>query len=443
MTSQSSLSLLVANQQLLELRKQARQRSAAALAVCDDGVQKHILSEASPDVTMAAPDAVPWNNEPVQALARIGTENGHSWEIANAQALIAQYQKRDGLSVPNTTVICDQPANKFAPIVTPEKDQKQNEASPDISGYLPAGNQNHLPLYKERVRHYPSLGTAALQAQDVPQFRVWLMCRFLDRYGRGWLNMKQVQDKLTSKNSPLRICGRRRLKQILGQGSGRYWERDRDGRLWLYGAPRVAAALEVERLAGRPVAMPVTAIMNGIGNFKAHLYAAWHSGRKTDNPITRREQKSLTGVPERTQRHYCAISGTKRQKNLAIGEKFTSEAFRERAWRHGRSVFVFADKQGWQGAKGGKYVAWHLPSTHTGPHQQLPKGRQRKVNKALTDLVTEPTQGNGNGHVDKVFFDSGKEAVRVGDKSSERERKRDAYWQQAQRSRQAGLWYVV
>lgn len=76
------------------------------------------------------------------------------------------------------------------------------------------------------------------------------------------------------------------------------------------------------RLRGRPVILPLTAVADSIGMFKANLYAASHSGRKSNNPISRDKQAALTGVPERTQRHYCAVAGVDRQENIALGQPY-------------------------------------------------------------------------------------------------------------------------
>jgi hypothetical protein len=89
------------------------------------------------------------------------------------------------------------------------------------------------------------------------------------------LPVSDVSQQFTGKESKLRLFGWRRLRQVLGQGHGLFWEWDKtSGRLWLYGTATVAANLDVPRLAGRVVALPLSAMTAGIGDFKAHLYAA-------------------------------------------------------------------------------------------------------------------------------------------------------------------------
>jgi hypothetical protein len=74
------------------------------------------------------------------------------------------------------------------------------------------------------------------------------------------------------------------VRNLLREGEGVYWTitpHGPDGRawLWLRSAAKVAYNLGVERLTGRPVALSLDALVNGIGRFRAELYAAFHSGR--------------------------------------------------------------------------------------------------------------------------------------------------------------------
>ncbi|MCI0728558.1 MAG: hypothetical protein L0332_17815 [Chloroflexi bacterium] len=292
------------------------------------------------------------------------------------------------------------------------------------SEVVPCGSQVSR---REVVKHHPSLGLAALNAGEAPVYQVWLACRFLDEAGRGWLDIQDVREQLTSEVSPLRLCGWRRLRQILGQGNGCYWIWDKErSRLWLFGVARLAVYLGVERLAGRPVELPVSVLSGDIGAFKAHLYGAWHSGRKQANPITRARQRELTGLPERTQRRYCRIAGVRRQQNIAILGRYTTEEVQESAWRHGRAVFEFYDYKGRQGQPGGRYLARYMPATHIGPHNQATRGRQRKINRKLKDLVNKGARGNGGDRVNRLYFHNGAAAA----KAYNRRSIEDAYWPQ-------------
>ena len=264
------------------------------------------------------------------------------------------------------------------------------------------------------------------------------MCRYLDGEGRGWFAIQDMRGKLTDTGSLLRLFTWRRLRQVLTQGHGRFWIWDKEHeRLWLFGAARVAANLNVTRLVGKPVVLPISAITNSIGEFKTHLYAAWHSGRKSNNPISRAVQETITGIPERTQRHYCQVAGIKRKTNIAIGNKHDPEEEENQAWQRGRAIFKFVDHQGRQGRKGTLYIAWHLPNT-VGPHQQTTNGRMRKINQKLNVLVTKGTQGNRQKEVVKRYYADGKAAVETlgqGEVSK-------AYWPLQSGARPSKLWVV-
>ena len=251
----------------------------------------------------------------------------------------------------------------------------------------------HFPP-PDTVTHYPSLGVAALERRLAPACRVWLVARCLDRDGRGWLDLDEVRERLSGNGSELRLFGWRRLRQVLQLGNGRFWHWDRgNGRLWLFGAARLAVKLQVAHLEGQPVSLPLAALTDGMGVFKAHLYAAWHSGRRENKPISRAAQAVMLGVPERTQRHYCRVAEVRRQANLVIGEKYSQEKFEEQLWQRGRAAFVFVDGNGRQGPKNGRYIARQLPNSYRGPHETAVKGRVRKINQQLKDLVDIRARG--------------------------------------------------
>ncbi|MBX3061248.1 MAG: hypothetical protein KF770_32735 [Anaerolineae bacterium] len=156
----------------------------------------------------------------------------------------------------------------------------------------------------------PSLAMALLRTGQTSCGRLWLLLRHLDGAGCGCLPLTAVQMTLTGRESPLRLCGPRRLRQLLQQGNGLFWQRDRE-RLWLAGAVKVAARLGVGRLTGRPVALPLAVLRQPIGLVRAHLYASFHSsrngcgrGEETGQPISRAALTAVSGVSRRSQHAY-------------------------------------------------------------------------------------------------------------------------------------------
>ncbi len=229
--------------------------------------------------------------------------------------------------------------------------------------------------------------------------RVWLISRFLDREGCGVLRIDNIIQSFTVKSSAHYLCGKRQLRNLLRAGEGIYWTRDKE-RLWLRSAACVAAALGVERLTGQPVALPLSALLSGIGAFRAHLYAAFHSGRaksearRSAMPIARDTLAGLSGVGRTSQRTYEARVGIQPLANFAIGEAATEGRQEERAWRQGQAVFTLQDYDGQQGRQGKTYLAWQLPNSYTGQHTLRPKGRQKRINRQLQDLVMKGMPGN-------------------------------------------------
>ncbi len=275
--------------------------------------------------------------------------------------------------------------------------------------------------------------------------RVWLLLRRIDEAGRGVVAVDAARAALCRKGSSLRLCGWRRLRQLLAEGEGQYWTRDSRGRLWLHGPARVAAALGVARLANRPVDVPVAALLGGIGDARAHLYATFHSGRAKENtryeirdtngenahsylvsrisylgpPIARDTLADLAGVSPRSQAAYERRAGIEARSNIALGERVAaggaiSPREQERAWTHGRALFRFKDYRGKQGKPGATYLAWRLPNGY-GPgrgHQQRPKGRQKRINRRLADLFTKGMTGNSEARIERRFFPTAAGAMR-------------------------------
>ena len=134
---------------------------------------------------------------------------------------------------------------------------------------------------------------------------------------------EEIRERLTKKGSPLQVVGWRRLRQIFHQGEGVFWERDSHGRLWLRSALRIALELDCDRLKGKRVELPINALLGGIGTVRAHFYASFHSGRSTDNPISRDTLASITGLSSRTQRDYDRLAQVERQRNITVGPKHT------------------------------------------------------------------------------------------------------------------------
>lgn len=286
---------------------------------------------------------------------------------------------------------------------------------------------------------HPTILLAILKQDLEAPGRVWLLLRAIDGEGRGWLSVEEARRRLAEKDSPLHICGWRRLRQLLKQGDGIFWQRDAQDRLWLNGAHKIAYKLDCDRLQGFPVELPIQALLGGIQAVRAAFYAAFHGGRDS-KPISRETLESISGIPGRTQLEYDRVARVKRRRNIAIGERHTNENAQERAWRHGRAAFHFIDIEGRQGRAGREYVAWHLPNSYRADYQRRSRGSRKRLNRKLADLVKKGIPGNDERRVERCFFANGALAARRYNRDPEH----DAYWRQENPTRAGGrLWHVI
>ena len=298
------------------------------------------------------------------------------------------------------------------------------------------------------ARLYPDIGLGMLRRELAAPGRLWLMCHHLDPEGRGVLRVDILREQLTQKTSANYLCGKRQLRNLLRAGEGVFWTRDKHERLWLHSAGRVAAALGVERLTGRPVALPLSALLSGIGEFRAHLYAAFHSGRAKGEgagmPIARDTLATLSGVGGSSQRAYEARLRLRSQANYAVGEVANPTKKEERAWKQGEALFTLKDYRGEQGKQGRSYLAWQLPNSYRGQHQRRPKGRQKRINRHLRDLVMKGMPGNGGGteetrKPEKRYYANGRSASQSRGPHIAEER----YWRREGENGRSAIWHPL
>lgn len=289
---------------------------------------------------------------------------------------------------------------------------------------------------KGEVKLHASLGLGMLRRKKVASGRLWLLMRALDKNGRGWLALAEIRRAFSGPQAFLPLCSPRHLRNLLDQGEGIFWQRESD-RLWLRSVPRTAAALGVERLDGRPVALPLSALTASIGQVRAHLYAAFHSARKNPQPISRAALRRLSRVSPRSQQNYEKRARVRKQKNYATGPKIQSARAQELAWGLGSACFPWRDHQGIHGSTAATYIAWQLPNSYVGPHEQRPNGNRKRFNQQLADLSDKGMTGNDQPTVEcraRRYFANARTAAQ-NPRSSEPLR----YWPAAR----PGIWYVI
>ncbi len=329
-----------------------------------------------------------------------------NWSLSNAQAALQQKRLQLGVAVQ-----------------TPCASPIRLETSGWGECVSPPDNDGVSSIASTSVIAHPTMLLAMLKKNLEAPGRVYFLLRSIDTQGRGWLEVEHTRRLLTSKDSSWRICGWRRLRQLLNQGEGIFWQRDHKGRLWLKGMHKIACTLDCGRLSGFPILLPIATLLGGIQAVRGAFYAAFHSGRAS-NPISRQTLQELSGVPERSQRAYDHVAKVERQENLAIGERYSQEQGQERAWKQGRAVFRFIDVRGLQGRPRAEYLAWHLPNSYTGPYERRSRANRKRVNRKLADLVKKGIPGTGEEMVERLFWPNGALAA----KGYCRDPRRDAYW---------------
>ena len=250
------------------------------------------------------------------------------------------------------------------------------------------------PALPKTVKAYPTLLNAAHKANQTPAMRVYLLIRAMDQAGRGWVDIGDMRRLFTGKRSQWRIYkSERGLRGILAQGEGIFWNRT-DDRLWLHMPARIAQALGCGRLVGLPVAMPVRSLLANIGLVRAHFFASYESGRRSENPISQAALADITGVSIKSQYNYNQLLKRRsRQNNVVTGLDYNHENIYALSKKHNRPIACFKDWLGKRGPAGAKYCQYRIADSRQSIHTQAPKGRTQKINRKI-DLVSILEQGN-------------------------------------------------
>jgi hypothetical protein len=408
-----SPALLAAQQQLLSLREQHRAQNHGVNSPSNSGGRIHYPASDPKESTGQLPDHLGWGSNSLTRAIR---------KTQTAEA----------------TASCNDP--------------EPEQIRPRPATQDPAPTHSPTPSSpKKFVKLYPDITLGMLKNGQEAAGRIWLLLHYIDEAGRGWIDGEEARVRLTQKESPLRVCGRRQLRKLLSRGEGLFWRRDK-GRLWLRSTTKVAADLSVYHLNRHPVALPVADLLQGIGLVRAHFYTAFHSGRNEKNknqskPISRTRLNQISQVSRRSQRRYEKQASVTRQNNFAIGRRVNAGDFQEQAWQRGRAVFNFIDYAGKMGQKGGSYTAWQLPNNYLGPHKPLPKGRQKRMNQELADLFMKGMTGNGSELVQedpagesRRFYDQGQSAATTYNRSPDQ----DVFWRSRfGRADRFQLWHVL
>lgn len=394
---------LQAAQERLVLLRQRRHEERVALGLPGESGRVSSIRGCSAVERVIGP-RVGWESEPMTKLLE---RRGHSSPMAVEEVLA---------SFPSWSFEIEQPLLVSAAVV-------------------PAGE----------VACFPDMALAMLRGNLVAPGRVWFLLRWLDKQGRGWLDEVVAFQSFGERRAQFGICGQRQFANLLKRGEGLFWQW-RDKRIWLCSAARVAANLGLTKLALRPVAIPLQALVQSLGKARAFFYSTFHSVRSQhgySNPISRRSLAALSQVSRRSQQYYEKQSGVKSRSNLAIGPKMTDDNKHRLAAQHGLAAFEFIDQKGQHGRPGDIHIAWQLPNSYDGPSIVLSAHRLKRFNRQLTDLLIKGTMGNSKQtkafRPGQCFYDNGQKAVSGFNRSPEG----DVYWLGTKRCGNYLTWYPI
>lgn len=201
-----------------------------------------------------------------------------------------------------------------------------------------------------RIRTYPELSLAALNAREDKELRVWYLLRYLDKTGTGRVALQALQEFVTQR----RLFSPETLRRALKRGRGAYWETR------LVGSETMLFYEGVRKVSARLAVTPRHAVDIELDNFRsiarlrqaliASYLATGKSGRMTISQTNLAEKVSRT---RRTVNSY--LKSTKRQRNAI------------RSTRTPDSLTTEMLQSGWyRSVCGGEHIACRLlPSTYS------------------------------------------------------------------------------
>ncbi len=234
----------------------------------------------------------------------------------------------------------------------------------------------------------PDIATAILRHEQSSAGRIWHLLRALDPEGRGAFSIESVRDHICGKSSQWQCVGWRQLRNILRAGQGLFWARDKET-VWLRSRVKVAAVLDVQRVGGHAVALPIDSLLGGLGSYKAALYSTFHAGRDI-RPISRASLTKISSACASSQRNYEKTAAVKTTAQFAI----LTQSEREARWEHGAHIFSISDKQGVAGRRYNRVLVRQLPNCFRTNLSIASTNQKKRLNRNLRDLLTKGATGN-------------------------------------------------
>lgn len=209
------------------------------------------------------------------------------------------------------------------------------------------------------IKSYPDLSLAVMRRRLDSQYRVWLLARHLDSFGRGRVLLKElrrfaVATGLFNRQSFYRFATARCL----------FWHRYHQ---WMYitGVKKLALALDVE-FQSPPVLLPL-ACFSSMHDFRAVLVASYFADKPRTIAID--TLAALTGRTRRVVSRYLDSSHVRKTPNAMLSERRPSQPL----------VPELRDQGYFHTMVGGRHrVAKRMPNTYESDLETAPRGMTRE-----------------------------------------------------------------
>lgn len=254
------------------------------------------------------------------------------------------------------------------------------------------------PDVGDSIEVSPDIALAILRDGRAAQGRIWHLLRQLDTLGSGVVSVAEARVRLCDKSAERRCIGWRQLRNVLRDGNGTFWQRDKT-HIWLRSRTKVAVALGITRLQYAIVSVPITQCLGGIADYRAMLYASFHTAR-SDRPISRATLHRLSGVSANSQRAYEGSAHVSAYAQYATVHEGDQDAY----WQHGGHVFQIIDHKGVSGKAAAPTLIKQIANCYTSHFgRKMPK-RKKRLNRDLSVLLTKGAVGNTKNSIETASF---------------------------------------
>ncbi len=222
------------------------------------------------------------------------------------------------------------------------------------------------------IKSYPELNLEVMRRRMEPQYRVWLLARYLDRIGGGYVRTKVLRRFVIEHG----LFTRKTLYRAL-EGPSPLWRRSYS-LLYLTSVRHVAAYLEVE-LRSEPVLLPLTAF-ESMHALRSAFVASFMAGKPKTIAIA--TLCRLTGRTRRVVRDYLNSQHITKTPNAMVSARSPSPHLDP----------GLAAKGYFHTRRHGKYLlVKRMPNTYESDLETAPRGiTRKKLRKPSYPTVSPP-----------------------------------------------------